>query len=57
MSEMETTLRSAVVFGTRNLGRAVIELLVSDGWAVTGVVRSPSAGPLQLTPRAENWTP
>src|SRR3954466_10639154 len=32
--------RSAVVFGARNLGRAVIELLVSDGWAVTGVARS-----------------
>jgi NAD(P)-dependent dehydrogenase (short-subunit alcohol dehydrogenase family) len=30
------------VFGARNLGRAVIELLVSDGWAVTGVARSPS---------------
>src|SRR3981189_3977164 len=34
--------RSAVVFGARNLGRAVIELLVSDGWAVTGVARSQS---------------
>jgi NAD(P)-dependent dehydrogenase (short-subunit alcohol dehydrogenase family) len=32
--------RSAVVFGARNLGRAVIELLVSEGWAVTGVARS-----------------
>jgi len=32
--------RSAVVFGARNLGRAVIELLVSGGWAVTGVARS-----------------
>jgi 3-oxoacyl-[acyl-carrier protein] reductase len=31
-----------VVFGARNLGRAVIELLVSDGWAVTGVARSQS---------------
>src|SRR5919204_509682 len=30
------------VFGARNLGRAVIELLVSDGWAVTGVARSQS---------------
>ena len=38
MSEM----RSAVVFGARNLGRAVIELLVSDGWAVAGVARSQS---------------
>jgi NAD(P)-dependent dehydrogenase (short-subunit alcohol dehydrogenase family) len=35
-----TSRRSAVVFGARNLGRAVIELLVSDGWAVTGVARS-----------------
>ena len=34
--------RSAVVFGARNLGRAIIELLVSDGWAVTGVARSKS---------------
>src|SRR4051812_50194490 len=34
--------RSAVVFGARNLGRAVIELLVSDGWAVTGAARSRS---------------
>ncbi len=34
--------RSAVVFGARNLGRAVIELLVSDGWSVTGVARSRS---------------
>ena len=34
--------RSAVVFGARNLGRSVIELLVSDGWAVTGGARSQS---------------
>ena len=40
MSEAQTDQRSAVVFGARNLGRAVIELLVSDGWAVTGVARS-----------------
>ena len=37
---MEAQKRSAVVFGARNLGRAVIELLMSDGWAVTGVARS-----------------
>ena len=43
MSEMQAEQRSAVVFGARNLGRAVIELLVSDGWAVTGVARSRSA--------------
>src|SRR5205085_7144082 len=42
MSEMPAKQRSAVVFGARNLGRAVIELLVSDGWAVTGVARSQS---------------
>ncbi len=42
MSEMQGKQRSAVVFGARNLGRAVIELLVSDGWAVTGAARSQS---------------
>jgi 3-oxoacyl-[acyl-carrier protein] reductase len=42
MSEMSGEQRSAVVFGARNLGRAVIELLVSDGWAVAGVARSQS---------------
>src|ERR1700719_1691698 len=42
MSEMQGRQRSAVVFGARNLGRAVIELLVSDGWAVAGVARSAS---------------
>jgi NAD(P)-dependent dehydrogenase (short-subunit alcohol dehydrogenase family) len=39
---MDAERRGAVVFGARNLGRAVIELLVSDGWAVTGVARSQS---------------
>ena len=42
MSDTQGRHRSAVVFGARNLGRAVIELLVSDGWAVTGVARSRS---------------
>jgi NAD(P)-dependent dehydrogenase (short-subunit alcohol dehydrogenase family) len=42
MSEATETKRSAVVFGARNLGRAVIELLVHDGWAVTGAARSQS---------------
>jgi 3-oxoacyl-[acyl-carrier protein] reductase len=42
MSKTQTEQRSAVVFGARNLGRAVIELLVSDGWAVTGIARSQS---------------
>jgi NAD(P)-dependent dehydrogenase (short-subunit alcohol dehydrogenase family) len=32
--------RSALVFGARNLGRAVIELLVASGWRVAGVARS-----------------
>jgi NAD(P)-dependent dehydrogenase (short-subunit alcohol dehydrogenase family) len=32
--------RSALVFGARNLGRAVIERLIDDGWAVAGVARS-----------------
>jgi NAD(P)-dependent dehydrogenase (short-subunit alcohol dehydrogenase family) len=32
--------RSALVFGARNLGRAVIELLVASGWNVAGVARS-----------------
>ena len=31
---------SAVVFGARNLGKAVIELLCAGGWAVAGVARS-----------------
>lgn len=42
MSDTQAKQRSAVVFGARNLGRAVIELLVKDGWAVTGVARSQS---------------
>jgi NAD(P)-dependent dehydrogenase (short-subunit alcohol dehydrogenase family) len=42
MSQLQAEPRSVVVFGARNLGRAVIELLVSDGWAVTGVARSES---------------
>ena len=33
-------LRSALVFGARNLGRGVIELLVASGWSVAGVARS-----------------
>jgi len=41
-SGMQAERRSAVVFGARNLGRAVIESLVRDGWAVTGVARSQS---------------
>ena len=36
----EPPRRSAVVFGARNLGRAVIALLTAEGWAVVGVARS-----------------
>ena len=42
MSEVRAKQRRAVVLGARNLGRAVIELLVSEGWAVGGVARSQS---------------
>ena len=34
--------RSALVFGARNLGKAVIEALIADGWAVAGAARSPA---------------
>jgi NAD(P)-dependent dehydrogenase (short-subunit alcohol dehydrogenase family) len=40
MSEAAGRLRSAIVFGARNLGRAVIEALVAERWAVAGVARS-----------------
>ena len=40
MGETQGKKRSAIVFGARNLGRAVIEMLVSDGWAVAGAARS-----------------
>lgn len=33
---------SAVIFGARNLGRAIIERLVDDGWKVAGAARSDS---------------
>ena len=32
--------RSALIFGARNLGKAIIETLVGDGWSVAGVARS-----------------
>jgi NAD(P)-dependent dehydrogenase (short-subunit alcohol dehydrogenase family) len=32
--------RSALIFGARNLGRAIIETLVAQGWAVAGAARS-----------------
>ena len=37
-----STTRSAVIFGARNLGRAIIERLRADGWAVAAVARSDS---------------
>ena len=40
MGASEDRRRSAVVFGARNLGKAVLELLVAEGWAVAGVARS-----------------
>ena len=40
MSAGDERQRSAVVFGARNLGKAVIDLLVEDGWAVTGAAVS-----------------
>jgi NAD(P)-dependent dehydrogenase (short-subunit alcohol dehydrogenase family) len=42
MGTNEGERRSAIVFGARNLGRAVIETLVADGWAVAGCARSQS---------------
>jgi 3-oxoacyl-[acyl-carrier protein] reductase len=42
MSAIQAQQRSAVVFGARNLGRAIIELLIGDGWAVTGAARTQS---------------
>jgi NAD(P)-dependent dehydrogenase (short-subunit alcohol dehydrogenase family) len=40
MSDTRREQPSAIVFGARNLGRAIIETLVADGWAVAGVARS-----------------
>ena len=40
MGDNEERRRSAVVFGARNLGKAVIELLRHEGWTVAGVARS-----------------
>src|SRR3954469_5331406 len=42
MGERRGNERSAIIFGARNLGRAAIETLVADGWAVAGVARSPA---------------
>ncbi len=40
MSADESPRRSAVVFGARNLGKGIIDLLTAEGWAVAGVARS-----------------
>src|SRR5690349_11132744 len=40
MSEQPERGRSALVFGARNFGGAIIEELVGEGWAVAGVARS-----------------
>src|SRR4051794_24213387 len=37
---MTDTTRSALIFGARNLGRAIIETLVAQGWNVAGAARS-----------------
>ena len=42
MTDARATAGSAVVFGARNLGRAVIEALIERGWSVAGVARSDS---------------
>jgi NAD(P)-dependent dehydrogenase (short-subunit alcohol dehydrogenase family) len=40
MEPSEERRRSAVVFGARNLGKAIIDRLREDGWVVAGVARS-----------------
>jgi NAD(P)-dependent dehydrogenase (short-subunit alcohol dehydrogenase family) len=40
MDTDEELQRSALVFGARNLGKAVIELLLTKGWKVAGAARS-----------------
>jgi NAD(P)-dependent dehydrogenase (short-subunit alcohol dehydrogenase family) len=37
---MEQGTRSALIFGARNLGRAVVEDLIARGWSVAAVARS-----------------
>jgi NAD(P)-dependent dehydrogenase (short-subunit alcohol dehydrogenase family) len=39
---MAEETRSALIFGARNLGRAIIETLVGAGWNAAGVARSDS---------------
>jgi NADP-dependent 3-hydroxy acid dehydrogenase YdfG len=40
MTDRQQQRPSALVFGARNLGKAVIELLIERGWSVAGVARS-----------------
>jgi NADP-dependent 3-hydroxy acid dehydrogenase YdfG len=40
MSNQQRSGRSGLVFGARNLGGAIIDTLVADGWAMAGVARS-----------------
>jgi NAD(P)-dependent dehydrogenase (short-subunit alcohol dehydrogenase family) len=40
VTDSDQQSRSALVFGARNLGRAVLELLVASGWSVAAVARS-----------------
>jgi len=40
MADRQQDRASALVFGARNLGRAIIERLIGEGWAVAGVARS-----------------
>jgi NADP-dependent 3-hydroxy acid dehydrogenase YdfG len=42
MNDRQRDGGSALVFGARNLGRAVIEALIENDWAVAGVARSDS---------------
>jgi NAD(P)-dependent dehydrogenase (short-subunit alcohol dehydrogenase family) len=39
-SAVQADRHSALIFGARNLGGAIIERLVAEGWAVAGVARS-----------------
>src|ERR1700755_3218212 len=37
---MSESTRSALIFGARNLGRAIIETLIAQGWNIAGAARS-----------------
>jgi NAD(P)-dependent dehydrogenase (short-subunit alcohol dehydrogenase family) len=42
MTDHKPHARGALIFGARNLGKAIIQTLLDDGWAVAGVARSRS---------------